>query len=67
MPKKDFHCIYLSVILIDSVLKKDKNYYSQVLLEECKYIKKGKKKRCKDELKIDDSDKEIPDKESFDI
>ena len=62
MPKKDFHYIYLSVILIDSVLKKDKNYYSQVLLEECKYIKKGKKKRCKD-----DSDKEIPDKESFDI
>ena len=69
MPKKDFHYIYLSVILIDSVLKKDKNYYSQVFLEECKYIKKGKKKRCKDELKIyfDDSDKEIPDKESFDI
>ena len=31
------------MILIDSVLKKDKNYYLQVFLEECKYIFKEKK------------------------
>ena len=28
------------VIIIDSVLNKDKNYYLQVFLKECKYIKK---------------------------
>ena len=29
--------------LIDSVLKKDEHYYSQVFLKECKYIEKEKK------------------------
>ena len=38
MPKKDFHCICLSVVLIDSVFEMDKNYYPQVFLEEVKYI-----------------------------
>ena len=33
----------VSVILIDSVYKKDKNYYPQVFLEECKYVVKEKK------------------------
>ena len=28
----------LAVISLDSVLKKDDNYYLQVLLKECKYI-----------------------------
>ena len=30
MPKEGSHCICLSVILIDSVFKIDKNYYPQV-------------------------------------
>ena len=30
------HCIYISVILIDSVYKKDRNYYYQVRLEKFK-------------------------------
>ena len=30
----------LAVITIDSTLKKDKNYYPQVFLKECKYIEK---------------------------
>ena len=34
-------CICLSVILIGSIYRKDKTYY-QVLLEECKYVVKGK-------------------------
>ena len=38
MPKKDFHCICLSVVLIDSVFEMDKNYYPQVFWEEVKYI-----------------------------
>ena len=29
--------------MIDSVYRKDKNYYPQVLLEECKYVVKEKK------------------------
>ena len=30
----------LAVIDFDSALKKDENYYPQVFLKECKYIKK---------------------------
>ena len=30
MPKEGLHCICLSVVLIDSVFKMDKNYYPQV-------------------------------------
>ena len=54
------------MILIDSVLKKDENYYPQVFLKECKSIEKGKTViRCSiDNLKFssddsDDSDKEL--------
>ena len=43
IPKEGFQCICLSVILIDSVYRKDKNYYPQVFLEEWKYIAKEKK------------------------
>ena len=32
--------IYLVVISVDSGLKKDENFYPQVFLKECKYIKK---------------------------
>ena len=42
-PKEGFHCIFLSVILIDSVLRTGKNYHPQVFLEECKYVVKEKK------------------------
>ena len=35
--------ICLAMVLIDFVLKRDKNYHSQVFLEEFKYIKKEKK------------------------
>ena len=30
LPKEGSQCIYLSVILIDSVYRKDENYYPQV-------------------------------------
>ena len=40
MPKETSHCICLSVVLTDSVFEMGKNYYPQVLLEECKYIVK---------------------------
>ena len=41
IPKEGFHFICLSLILIDSVLKAGKSYYSQVFFEE--YIMKEKR------------------------
>ena len=38
MPKEKAPCKYLSIIMIDSVIKANKKYYPQTLLEECKYI-----------------------------
>ena len=38
MPQEGSHFTFLSVIKIHSVFKMDKNYYLQVVLEECKYI-----------------------------
>ena len=43
IPKEGSQCICLLVILIDSVYRKDKNYYPQALLEECKQVLK---ERC---------------------
>ena len=43
MPKEGSQCIYLSVVLVDFGFRKGKNYYSQVFLDECKYIAKIKK------------------------
>ena len=38
MPKEKAPCQCLSIIMIDSVIKANKKYYPQTLLEECKYI-----------------------------
>ena len=35
--KESFQCFYIRVILIDSVYRKDKNYYPNVFLEKCIY------------------------------
>ena len=37
MPKEKASCKCLSIIIIDSVIKANKKYYPQTLLEECKY------------------------------
>ena len=37
MPKEKAPCKWLSIIIIDSVIKVNKKYYPQTLLEECKY------------------------------
>ena len=39
--KQGSHCICVSVILIDSIFKMGKNYYTQVFWEEYKYIFKN--------------------------
>ena len=55
--------------MIDSVYRKDKDYYPQLFLEECKYVIKEKKmsKFITDDIEIscDDSDREKFDEENF--
>ena len=43
MPKEKASCKCLSIIMIDSVIKANKKYYPQPLLEECKYIQEKMK------------------------
>ena len=50
MPKQKAPCKCLSIIMLDSVIKADKKYYPETLLEECKY----EQKRIKIENLIDD-------------
>ena len=38
VPKEKTPCKCLSIIIFDSVIKANKKYYSQSLLEECKYL-----------------------------
>ena len=38
MPKEKAPCKCLSIIMIDSVIRVNKKYYPQTLLQECKYI-----------------------------
>ena len=38
MSKEKAPCKFLSIIIIDSVIRVNKKYYPQTLLEECKYI-----------------------------
>ena len=41
MPKEKTPSKCLSIIMIDSVIKANKKYYPQKLLEECKYIQEN--------------------------
>ena len=41
MPKEKAPCKFLSMIMIDSVIKANKKYYPQVLLEECIHIQEN--------------------------
>ena len=38
MPKEKAPCKCLPIIMLDSVIKANKKYYPQTLLEECKYV-----------------------------
>ena len=38
MPKEKAPSKCLSIIMIDSVIKANKKYYPQTLLQECKYV-----------------------------
>ena len=60
--KVDSNYTYLAVIKLNSALKKDKNYYPEVFLKECKYIEKKVIRHINDNLSDfssdDDSDEE---------
>ena len=45
IPKEKVPCKCLSIIMLDSVIKANKKYYPQTLLEECKYVLEKIKKR----------------------
>ena len=46
----DFYCTCLALISLDSALKKDENYYSQVMLKKRKYFEKKVIRNINDNL-----------------
>ena len=69
MPKEKAPCKCLSIIMLDSVIKANKKYYPQTLLEECKYIQEKIKikKHIDDELEKSESDSDSNDETESDI
>ena len=59
MPKEKAPCKCLSVIMIDSVIKANKKYYPQTLLEECKYTQEKIKIENYVNNDLEDSDSNI--------
>ena len=47
MPKERIPCKCLSIIMINSIIKANKKYYPQTLLEEFKYLQENIKKNWK--------------------
>ena len=60
VPKENASHKCLSLIMLDSVIKANKKYYPQILLEECKYKIKNIKieKLINDDLELSSSDNE---------
>ena len=58
VPKANASYKCLSLIVLDSVIRVNKGYYPQILLEKCKYIIKGSKPKCyiNDDLDLSSSD-----------
>ena len=69
MPKEKVPCKCLLIIMIDSVIKVNKKYYLQTVLEECKYVQ-GKikiKNYINEDLENSDSDSDSNNKTESDI
>ena len=56
IPKVDFNHACLAVISLDSAPNKNGNYYPQVFLKECKYIKKKVIRNIIDDLESSSDD-----------
>ena len=65
IPKVKAPCKYLSIIMLDSVIKGNKNYYPQTLLGKRKYVQE----KTKTENYIDESleERDSNDETEFDI
>ena len=59
----------LSIIMLDSVIKANKKYYPQTLLEECKYVQQKTKTEnlIHDDLEKSESDSDSNDEIQSDI
>ena len=69
MPKEKACCKYLSIIMLDFVIKANKKYYPQTLLEECKYVQEKIKTEnlIDDDLEKSESDSDSNDEIESDI
>ena len=69
MPKEKAPCKCLSIIMIESVIKVNKKYYPQTLLEECKYIQEKIKieNYINEDLENSDSDSDSNNEAESDI
>ena len=69
MPKEKASCKCLSIIMLDSVIKANKKYYTQTLLEECKYEQEKIKIQnlSDDDLEKSESDSDSNDETESDI
>ena len=56
MPKEKATCKCLSIIMINSVITANKNYYPQTLLDECKYTQEKIKIKNYINEHLEDSD-----------
>ena len=68
MPKEKAPCKCLSIIMLDSIIKANKKYYPQTLLEECKYIQEKVKiqNHIDDDLENSESDSDANDETESD-
>ena len=69
MPKEKAPCKCLSIIMLDSVIKANKKYYPQTILEECKYVQKTIKieSHIDEDLEKSESDSHSIDETESDI
>ena len=58
VPKENSSYKYLSLMMLDSVIRVNKKYYPQALLEECKYIIRKNKMENLINDDLDESDNE---------
>ena len=56
MSKEKAPCKYLSIIILDSVIKANKKHYPQTFLEECKYTQEKIKIYINEDLEDSESD-----------
>ena len=69
IPKEKAPCKCLSIIMLDSVIKANKKYYPQTLLEECKYVQEKIKTEnyIDEDLEKSESDSDSNDETESDI